>query len=73
MAPKKWKNVAGSSSSRFDATLLPSLAKSEAYEELFATRAVGSEQQIDVSFKSTDEYGSIIARWWNFPYTFDID
>ena len=74
MAPKKRKNVAGSlSSSNFDATLLPSLAKSETYAELFANRAVGPERQIDDSFTSTEEYGSIMARRWNFLYTFDID
>ncbi|KAJ8630706.1 hypothetical protein MRB53_024029 [Persea americana] len=74
MAPKKRKNVADcSSSSRFDAAMFPSLAKYEAYAELFANPVVGSERHIDESFKSTDEYGSIMARHWNFLYTFDID
>ncbi|XXG73691.1 hypothetical protein AAC387_Pa07g2565 [Persea americana] len=74
MAPKKRKNVADcSSSSRFDAAMFPSLAKYEAYAELFANPVVGSERHIDESFKSIDEYGSIMARHWNFLYTFDID
>ncbi|KAJ8644873.1 hypothetical protein MRB53_006621 [Persea americana] len=56
MVPKKRKNVDGSSSSsNFDATLFPSLAKSKTHAELFANRAVGYEQQIDDSFKLTDE------------------
>ena len=53
--------------------MFPSLAKSEAYVELSANRAIGSERLIDDSFKSTDEYGSIMARRWHFLYAFDID
>lgn len=74
MTPKKMKNVAGSSSSsRFDATLFPSLAKSEAYNELYPNRAVSSGRQINSSFHSTEEYGFLMARRWDFLYTFDLD
>lgn len=74
MAPKKRKNVASSSSSsRFDATLFPPLAKAKAYKDFFSNRVVSSERQINDSFKPAEEYGPIMVRRWNSLYTFDID